>query len=261
MSYELIETSVDTASGVATITLNRPEARNALSNALMNEVSVAVDAFENDKKVGCIILTGKGGKAFAGGADIKEMAERTYAQNHKENFVSANWERIAQCRKPTIAAVIGYALGGGCELAMMCDIIVAADNAKFGQPEINLALIPGAGGTQRLTRFVGKSTAMDMCLTGRMLNAEEALASGLVARIAPTDELMDLALEMGKAIASKSMLASMSVKEAVNTAYESTLSQGIAYERKAFHAAFSLEDAKEGMAAFIENRPARWHNK
>ncbi len=261
MSYVLIETNVDEATGVATIVLNRPEQRNALSDNLMKEVAIAIDDFESNDSIGCIVITGKGTKAFAGGADIKEMAGRDYAQNLKENFITSHWERVAQCRKPTIAAVMGYALGGGCELAMMCDIIVAASNAKFGQPEINLALLPGIGGTQRLTRFVGKSTAMDMCLTGRMLNAEEALASGLVARVAPTDELQDLAQEMAKNIASKSRMASMLVKEAVNTAYETTLSQGISFERKSFHAIFALEDADEGMAAFIENRPARWHNK
>lgn len=261
MSYELIETNVDEANGVASIVLNRPEQRNALSNKLMNEVSLAIDEFEANDEIKCIVLSGKGGKAFAGGADIKEMADRTFAQNYKENFITANWERVAQCRKPTIAAVVGYALGGGCELAMMCDIIVAANNAKFGQPEINLALLPGAGGTQRLTRFVGKSVAMDMCLTGRMISADEALSSGLVARVAPADELVDLAMDMAKTIASKSRMASMMVKEAVNTAYETTLSQGILFERRAFHSVFALEDAAEGMAAFAENRPARWHNK
>lgn len=261
MSYEMIETNIEEATGVASIVLNRPEQRNALSSQLMTELSAAVEEFEKDDRVGCIVLSGKGVKAFAGGADIKEMADRTFAQNYKDNFITANWERVAQCRKPTIAAVIGYALGGGCELAMMCDIIVAAENAKFGQPEINLALLPGAGGTQRLTRFVGKSTAMDMCLTGRMLSAQEALSSGLVARVAPTDELLDLANEMAKTIAGKSRMASMMVKEAVNTAYETTLSQGVQFERRAFHSVFALEDAAEGMAAFTENRPARWHNK
>lgn len=261
MSYKLIETNFDSVTGVASIVLNRPEQRNALSSELMTELAAAIDAFEVEDEVGCIILSGKGGKAFAGGADIKEMAERGFSQNYKENFITANWERVAQCRKPTIAAVSGYALGGGCELAMMCDIIIAGENAKFGQPEINLALLPGAGGTQRLTRFVGKSTAMDMCLTGRMMTADEALSSGLVSRVVPVDELMDLAMDMAKAIASKSRITAMMVKEAVNTAYETSLSQGVLFERRAFHSIFATEDALEGMAAFIENRPPRWSNR
>ncbi|MFC7292432.1 enoyl-CoA hydratase-related protein [Hirschia litorea] len=261
MSYKLIETNLDEVTGVASIVLNRPEQRNALSSELMTELSEAIEHFEGLPVVGCIVISGKGGKAFAGGADIKEMAGRTYSQNYKDNFITANWERVAQCRKPTIAAVSGYALGGGCELAMMCDIIVAGENAKFGQPEINLALLPGAGGTQRLTRFIGKSTAMDMCLTGRMLTAAEALSLGLVSRVVPTDELMDLALDMAKTIASKSRMTAMMVKEAVNTAYETSLSQGVLFERRAFHSVFATGDAKEGMTAFTENRPPRWDNK
>ncbi len=261
MSYETIETSKEEGAGVGVITLARPEQRNALSNTLMDELSAALDLFETDEEIGCIIITGKGGKAFAGGADIKEMAGKTFADAYKDDFITANWERVTTCRKPVIAAVAGYALGGGCELAMMCDMIIAADNAKFGQPEINLGLLPGAGGTQRLTRALGKAKAMDLCLTGRMMTADEADRTGLVSRVVGADELMEVTMTIAKNIAAKSRVTSLMIKEAVNATFETMLSQGVQLERRMFHAAFALEDAQEGMAAFIENRPPRFHNK
>ncbi|MCQ9352617.1 enoyl-CoA hydratase [Corynebacterium sp. 153RC1] len=242
----------ETKGRVGIITLNRPKALNALNEATMNEVVQAGRSFDADPGIGCIILTGSE-KAFAAGADIKEMASKSAT----EMFVSdwfAKWDEFTRLRTPVIAAVSGYALGGGCELAMMCDFIIAADNAKFGQPEINLGVLPGMGGSQRLTRAVGKSKAMDMCLTGRMMGAEEAESAGLVSRVVGVADLMDTALEAATLIASKSLVASYMVKEAVNAAFETTLGQGLQFERRLFHSVFASEDQTEGMAAFVEKR-------
>jgi len=258
MSYELITAKKE--DGVGIITLNRPEALNALCTPLVLEVGQAVDEFEADDDIGCLLVTGSE-KAFAAGADIKEMQPKSFMDTYKENFITRDWERLAYCRKPVIAAVAGYALGGGCEFAMMCDMIIAADSAKFGQPEITLGILPGAGGTQRLTRIVGKSKAMDLCLTGRMMKAEEAERAGLVARVVPDDELIDQAMEAAKTIASMSQMATMITKESVNRAYETTLSEGIRFERRMFHATFATEDQKEGMAAFAEKRKAEWKHR
>ena len=258
MSYELITAKKE--DGVGIITLNRPEALNALCTPLVLEVGQAVDEFEADDDIGCLLVTGSE-KAFAAGADIKEMQPKSFMDTYKENFITRDWERLAYCRKPVIAAVAGYALGGGCEFAMMCDMIIAADSAKFGQPEITLGILPGAGGTQRLTRIVGKSKAMDLCLTGRMMKAEEAERAGLVARVVPDNELIDQAMEAAKTIASMSQMATMITKESVNRAYETTLSEGIRFERRMFHATFATEDQKEGMAAFAEKRKAEWKNR
>lgn len=245
--------------GVGLVTLDRPKALNALNNALIRELGEALDGFEADPAVGCIVITGSE-KAFAAGADIKEMASKSYVDCYLEDFI-ASWERVTRCRKPVIAAVAGFALGGGCELAMMCDFIIAADSAKFGQPEIKLGILPGAGGTQRLTRVVGKSKAMEMILTGRMMDAEEAERAGLVARVVAADTLLEDALETAKAIAGMSLPAAMMAKECVNRAYETTLAEGVKYERRSFHAAFAMEDQKEGMAAFSEKRPADFKNR
>ncbi len=245
--------------GVALITLHRPDALNALNGALIDELGAAVDAFEADDSIGCIVVTGSE-KAFAAGADIKEMQAKSYMDAYMENFIS-KWERITKCRKPVIAAVNGFALGGGCELAMMCDFIIAGDKAKFGQPEIKLGILPGAGGSQRLTRFVGKSKAMEMCLTGRMMDADEAERSGLASRVVPAAELLDDALKTATVIAGISKTTTMMVKESVNRSYETTLAEGILFERRMFHAAFATEDQKEGMAAFAEKRKAAWQNK
>ena len=258
MSYELITAKKE--DGVGIIILNRPEALNALCTPLVLEVGQAVDEFEADDDIGCLLVTGSE-KAFAAGADIKEMQPKGFMDTYKENFITRDWERLAYCRKPVIAAVAGYALGGGCEFAMMCDMIIAADSAKFGQPEITLGILPGAGGTQRLTRIVGKSKAMDLCLTGRMMKAEEAERAGLVARVVPDDELIDQAMEAAKTIASMSQMATMITKESVNRAYETTLSEGIRFERRMFHATFATEDQKEGMAAFAEKRKAEWKHR
>ena len=258
MSYELITATKE--DGVGIITLNRPEALNALCTPLVLEVGQAVDEFEADDDIGCLLVTGSE-KAFAAGADIKEMQPKSFMDTYKENFITRDWERLAYCRKPVIAAVAGYALGGGCEFAMMCDMIIAADSAKFGQPEITLGILPGAGGTQRLTRIVGKSKAMDLCLTGRMMKAEEAERAGLVARVVPDNELIDQAMEAAKTIASMSQMATMITKESVNRAYETTLSEGIRFERRMFHATFATEDQKEGMAAFAEKRKAEWKHR
>ena len=258
MSYELITAKKE--DGVGIIILNRPEALNALCTPLVLEVGQAVDEFEADDNIGCLLVTGSE-KAFAAGADIKEMQPKSFMDTYKENFITRDWERLAYCRKPVIAAVAGYALGGGCEFAMMCDMIIAADSAKFGQPEITLGVLPGAGGTQRLTRIVGKSKAMDLCLTGRMMKAEEAERAGLVARVVPDDELIDQAMEAAKTIASMSQMATMITKESVNRAYETTLSEGIRFERRMFHATFATEDQKEGMAAFAEKRKAEWKHR
>ncbi len=251
MAYETL--IVETRGPVGLITLNRPKQLNALSDQLMSDLAAAVETFEADETVGALVVTGSE-KAFAAGADVKEMARYSYIDVYKGNFITRNWERIARCRKPVIAAVSGFALGGGCELAMMCDIILAAENAKFGQPEINLGLIPGAGGTQRLTRVVGKSKAMEMVLTGRQMDAQEAERSGLVSRIVPTAELVDEAVKVAERIAKLSQPVVLMAKEAVNRAYETTLEEGIRFERRLFHSTFAAEDQKEGMAAFAEKR-------
>ena len=251
MEYQNI--LVETIDKVGRITLNRPAQLNALNDALMDELAHALQAFDADATIGAIVMTGSD-KAFAAGADIKAMAELDFETAYGQNFITRNWDAVARIRKPIIAAVSGFALGGGCELAMACDTIVAADSAQFGQPEIKLGVIPGAGGTQRFTRAVGKAKAMDMVLTGRMMGAEEAERSGLVARVVPADALQDEALKMAQAIASYGKLAVMSAKEAVNQAFESPLSSGLLFERRAFHSLFSTDDQKEGMAAFIEKR-------
>ena len=258
MSFEHI--IVEKRDAVGLITLNRPKALNALCAALMDELSAALDDLEADDGIGAIVLTGSD-KAFAAGADIKEMQDKSYMDAYGEDFITANWERLASTRKPVVAAVAGYALGGGCEVAMMCDLIIAAETARFGQPEITIGTIPGSGGTQRLTRFVGKAKAMDLCLTGRMMDAEEAERAGLVARVVPADKLMDEALAVAGKIASLSRPAVMMAKEAVNRAYETTLAEGIRFERRLFHSTFAMEDQKEGMAAFAEKRDPKWRNR
>jgi enoyl-CoA hydratase len=245
---------------VQLITLNRPEAMNALSPDLMTELSEVLTQSEDNPEVAVVVLTGSE-KAFAAGADIKAMKDMTYMQMYQGDFITKNWERITTFRKPTIAAVAGFALGGGCELAMMCDFILAADNAKFGQPEINLGIIPGAGGTQRLTRFIGKSKAMEMVLTGRMMDAQEAERSGLVSRVVPLAELREEALKVAEKISQMSRPIVMMAKESVNRSYESTLAEGTRFERRLFHSAFATEDQKEGMAAFVEKRKANFKNQ
>jgi enoyl-CoA hydratase len=257
MNYENI--LVETRGNVGLITLNRPKALNALSSALMAELSHALDAFEADAAIGAIVLTGSD-KAFAAGADIKEMKDKNYMDAYLSDFVSTGWERITDCRKPVIAAVGGYALGGGCELAMMCDFIIAADNAKFGQPEVTLGIMPGIGGTQRLSRWVGKSKAMEMCLTGRMIDAQEAERAGLVSRVVATAELVGEAVTTAQRIAELSRPVVMMIKESVNRAYETTLAEGVRFERRLFQSTFATEDQKEGMAAFVDKRkPAFKH--
>ena len=258
MAYETIEVRTE-AEKVGIITLNRPKALNALNDQLMNELGDALRAFEADEKIGCIILTGSE-KAFAAGADIGAMAKYSFADAYKGDYITRNWEQIRNIRKPVIAAVAGYALGGGCELAMMCDFIIAADNAKFGQPEIKLGVIPGAGGTQRLPRAVGKSKAMDMALTGRMMDAIEAERSGLVSRVVALDKLMEEALGAALIISGFSQIAVMAAKETVNRAFEGTLSDGLMFERRLFHALFATEDQKEGMDAFVNKRAAVFKN-
>ena len=249
--YENIRTEVRGRVGI--IRLDRPKALNALCADLVRELGQALDAFEADPGIGCMVLTGSD-KAFAAGADIKEMKEKTYQDVFLQDFITVGWEKVSQVRKPIVAAVAGYALGGGCEMAMMCDFIIAADNAKFGQPEITLGTIPGIGGTQRLTRAVGKSKAMDLCLTGRMMDAAEAERSGLVSRVVPADQLMGEVMTAAEKIASMSQPAAAMAKEAVNRAFETPLSEGLNVERNLFHATFALEDRSEGMAAFIEKR-------
>ena len=251
MAYETL--LLEPHDGVAVIRLNRPQALNALNGQLMDELTAALDAAEADDAVRCIVITGSD-RAFAAGADIKEMASKGYVDVYREDFTPRNWERVTRCRKPVIAAVAGYALGGGCELAMMCDFIIAADNAKFGQPEITLGVSPGAGGTQRLTRLIGKSKAMDMILTGRMMDADEAERSGLVSRVVPLASLMEEVLATAAKIAALSPVSLMLTKEMVNAAYETTLSEGVKLERRLFHSMFAFEDQKEGMAAFVEKR-------
>ena len=244
---------------VCLVRLNRPQALNALNAELIDELNQALDAFEADAELGCLVLTGSD-KAFAAGADVKEMQAKTYMEAYLEDFIS-KWERLTRTRKPVIAAVAGFALGGGCELAMMCDFILAADNAKFGQPEIRIGTIPGAGGTQRLTRFVGKSKAMELCLTGRMMDAAEAERSGLVSRVLPLADLVPEALKAAATIAGFSQPAVMMAKEAVNRAYETTLAEGIRFERRVFHSTFATQDQKEGMAAFVEKRTPNFTNR
>ena len=251
---------VERRGAVGIVTLNRPQALNALNAALISELASAIDELEADDVIGAIVLTGND-KAFAAGADVKEMAAKTYPQTYLEDFITTGWERVAQCRKPVVAAVAGFALGGGCEIAMMCDIIVAADTARFGQPEITLGTIPGAGGTQRLARFVGKAKAMDLCLTGRMMDAAEAERAGLVSRIVPAADLVTEAVKIAERISQMSRPIAMMVKEAVNRAYETTLAEGVRFERRVFHATFATEDRKEGMAAFIEKRKPAFRNR
>ena len=257
MAYETI--IVETKGRVGLIRLNRPAALNALNAQLIGELNQALDAFEEDAGIGCIVITGSD-KAFAAGADIKEMQSKTYMQAYKEDFIS-KWDRLARVRKPVVAAVAGFALGGGCEMAMMCDIIIAADTAKFGQPEIKLGVMPGSGGTQRLIRQVGKAKAMEMCLTGRMMDAAEAERANLVARVVPAASLMEEAMKTAETIACMSLPVAMMTKESVNRAYETSLGEGIRFERRVFHSQFALADQKEGMAAFADKRkPNFTHN-
>jgi enoyl-CoA hydratase len=258
MSYETL--LIETRGRARLITLNRPDALNALNHRLTSELTEALKSADADDGIGAIVLTGQG-KAFAAGADIKEMAPKSFADVYGEDFITATWEQAARTRKPIIAAVNGFALGGGCELAMMCDTIFAADTAKFGQPEIKLGVIPGAGGTQRLTRFVGKAVAMDMILTGRMIDAAEALRIGLVARVYPADALLEAAVTAAATIASYGLLSVMAAKEAVDRAYESTLAEGVRFERRLFHGLFGTADQKEGMAAFAEKRGAAFSHR
>jgi enoyl-CoA hydratase len=250
----------ETHGKVGLIRINRPEAMNALNEAVVTGIAAAVDSFEADENIGCIVLTGND-KAFAAGADISVIKDYDYMHAYKTDFITARWERIKTARKPVIAAVAGYALGGGCEFAMMCDMIFAADTAKFGQPEIKIGTLPGAGGTQRLPRAVGKAKAMDMCLTGRMMDAAEAEKSGLVARVIPADQLLDETLKAATTIAGFSLPVIMMIKESVNRAFESSLNEGLLFERRVFHAAFALEDQKEGMAAFAEKRKPTFRNR
>ena len=258
MAYENI--LVETRGKVGLITLNRPQALNALSPALMRELGSALLAYEADDGIGAIVLTGTE-KAFAAGADIKAMKDWGYMDVYKSDYITAEWETLAHCRKPVIAAVAGYALGGGCELAMMCDFILAAENAKFGQPEINLGILPGAGGTQRLPRFVGKAKAMEMVLTGRMMDAAEAERSGLVSRVLPADQLLDEAIKAAQKIAELSLPVVMMAKESINRAFETSLAEGIKFERRTFHATFGTEDQKEGMSAFAEKRKPNFKHR
>jgi enoyl-CoA hydratase len=257
MTYQPI--LVETKGKVGIIRLNRPQALNALNAALVGELANAVDGFEADAGIGCILLTGSD-KAFAAGADIKEMVDKSFMDAFLGNF-AARWEHLARARKPVVAAVAGFALGGGCELAMQCDLIIAADNARFGQPEIKLGVIPGIGGTQRLTLAVGKAKAMDLILTGRMMDAAEAERSGLVARVVPLASLMDEAIKIAETIASMSLPSLMLAKEAVNRAFETSLAEGVLFERRVFHALFATQDQKEGMAAFVEKRPPNFKNR
>jgi enoyl-CoA hydratase len=258
MAYENI--LVETRGKVGLVTLNRPKALNALSPDLMRELTEALTSFERDEAVGCIVLTGND-KAFAAGADIKAMKDWGYMDVYRSDYITAEWETVTRVRKPVIAAVAGYALGGGCELAMMCDFILAADTAKFGQPEINLGIIPGAGGTQRLPRFVGKAKAMEMALTGRMMEAAEAERCGLVSRVVPADQLLDEAIKTAQKICELSLPSLMMAKESVNRAFETTLSEGVRFERRLFHSLFATEDQKEGMAAFAEKRKPAFKNR
>ncbi len=257
MSYENI--IIETRGKVGLIRLNRPQALNALNSALVRELSEAVDAFEADGTIHCMVITGSE-KAFAAGADIKEMVDKTFNDVFLGDFM-ADWHCVAHARKPVIAAVAGFALGGGCELALQCDLIIAADNAKFGQPEIKLGIIPGIGGTQRFTRAVGKAKAMDIMLTGRMMDAAEAERAGLVARIVPAASLLEEAIKVAETIASMSLPSVLAAKEAVNCAFETSLAEGVRFERRIFHSLFATTDQKEGMSAFIAKRPAKFENK
>jgi enoyl-CoA hydratase len=257
MAYETLLT--ETRGRVGLITLNRPQQLNALNDQLISELNAVLDGFEADDGIGAIVLTGSE-KAFAAGADIKEMQSKTYIEAYKGDFI-ASWERITRCRKPVIAAVAGFALGGGCELAMSCDFIIAADTAKFGQPEIKLGVMPGAGGSQRLARAVGKAKAMELCLTGRNMDAAEAERSGLVARVVPAADLLADAIKTAETIASMSLTAVMMTKDCVNRAFETTLAEGIRYERRTFHALFATHDQKEGMAAFTEKRRPQFRHE
>jgi enoyl-CoA hydratase len=259
MAYELIDVRTE-AGKVGVITLNRPKQLNALNNQLMDELGAALKAFDAEEAIGCMVITGSE-KAFAAGADIGAMATYTFADVYQGDYITRNWETIRSVRKPVIAAVSGFALGGGCELAMMCDFIIAADNAKFGQPEIKLGIIPGAGGTQRLPRAVGKAKAMDMVLTGRMMDAPEAERAGLVSRVVPLEKLMGEALGAALQICDYSQLAVLAAKESVNRAYEGALSDGVMFERRLFHALFATEDQKEGMDAFVNKRKALFKNR
>lgn len=257
MQYENILVEIHGKVGV--ITLNRPAALNALNDKLMDELGLALQSFDADDDIGCMIITGSE-KAFAAGADIGAMATYSYMDVYKGDYITRNWEQIRSVRKPVIAAVAGYALGGGCELAMMCDFIIAADTAKFGQPEITLGIIPGAGGTQRLPRSVSKSKAMDMCLTARMMDAAEAERAGLVSRVVAADKLLEEALSAATVIANMSLPMVMMIKESINRAYETTLAEGVQFERRLFHSTFASEDQKEGMRAFVEKRAAKFKN-
>lgn len=257
MAFETL--TVERKGAVTLVTLNRPKALNALNNQVLSELLTAFAEFDADASQHCAVLTGSD-RAFAAGADIKEMAPQTVGDMFGSNYF-AGYEQLTRTRKPIIAAVAGYALGGGCELAMMCDLIIAADTAKFGQPEIKLGVTPGMGGSQRLTRAIGKAKAMEMCLTGRMMDAAEAEQSGLVARVVPAADLLDEALKLAAEIAAMPPLAAMAVKEQVNAAFETTLAQGVLFERRLFHSLFGTEDQKEGMAAFIEKRPGKWVGK
>ena len=251
MSYEFIATEVK--GRVALVTLNRPKQLNALNVKLMQELGAALYGFDTDDGIGAIVITGSE-RAFAAGADIGAMKDWDFLEVYKSDYITRDWEHIRNIRKPVIAAVAGYALGGGCELAMMCDIVIAAESAKFGQPEINLGTFPGAGGTQRLPRAVGKAKAMDLCLTARTMDAAEAERAGLVSRVVPADKLLEEAMAVAERIASYSLPVAMMVKEAINRAYETTLAEGVRFERRLFHATFALADQKEGMAAFVEKR-------
>ena len=251
---------VERRENVGIITLDRPEVLNALSEDLMAELSEAVDGLDADPEVRCLVLTGSD-KAFAAGANIKDMVDKTYSDVLDDDFISGSWARLAHCRTPTIAAVAGYAIGGGCELVMMCDIVIAADSAKFGQPEITIGTIPAAGGTQRLPRLVGKAKAMELCLTGRMMDAVEAERAGLVSRVVPADALLKAALETAATVAAMPRQAAMKVKEAINAAFEMPLSQGLRFEGRLFHATFATEDRREGMKAFVEKRPPVWRHR
>ncbi len=250
----------ETHGRVGLIRINRPEALNALNDAVMDGIAAAVDAFEADDAIGCLVLTGND-KAFAAGADIVAMKDFDYQHAYRSDFITRNWERLKTARKPVIAAVAGYALGGGCELAMMCDMIFAADSARFGQPEVKIGILPGAGGTQRLPRAVGKAKAMDLCLTARLMDATEAEQAGLVARVYPAADLLVETLKAAETIAGFSLPVVMMIKEAVNRAYESSLNEGLLFERRSFHAAFALEDRQEGMAAFVDKRKPAFRNR
>ncbi len=251
---------VEVRDGVGLVTLDRPEALNALSDPLIAELTQAIDSFEADAGIGCILLAGSA-KAFAAGAEIKEMQDKDFAEVYLDDFISGSWSRLARCRKPVVAAVAGYALGGGCELAMMCDVVIAAEDAKFGQPEITIGTIPAIGGTQRLPRVVGKAKAMELCLTGRTMDAAEAERAGLVSRVVKAEDLLEEALATARKIAAMPRQAAMMIKEAINSAYETPLAQGLRLEGRLFQSTFATEDRKEGMAAFVEKRKPTWRNR